>query len=445
MLTTFRLLVILCLLNSFWIHAQKFSFNAGVTKDKIEFQLVNNLVVIPVVVNGKQLSFILDTGSKNTILFSLSDIDSLEIKQVTPIKIRGLGNEGSIDALKSKANTLRIGKTTGNNQIIYIVFDENVNISPKMGIPIHGIIGYEFFKDFVVETNYVTKTLRFYNPKNYVAKTCKKCEVIPIQFDKNRPYVTGEILKNENFKEVKLLLDTGSSDALWLFDQSWGIDLNSKNYFEDFLGYGISGGIYGKKSKLKTYKLNKFQFQDIKVSYPDSSAIIQSLLKEGRAGSIGGEIFRRFSVTINYSKSELTLKKNRYFKDPFYYNMAGITLEHDGMVSVRGFANSDGVHLEKKDRVSIAGAIEIMVNPSFSFFMAPRYVVAEIRENSSASKAGIKKGDVIVSVNGKESYKFKLYELNGLFINNKVGKKMRIKINRNGFDFTYQFKLEKVL
>lgn len=445
MLTTFRLLALLSLLNTFCVPAQSFSFRKGITKDRIDFQLVNNLVVIPVMVNGKELSFILDTGSRNTILFSLSDIDTLEVKQVTPIKIRGLGNEGSIDALKSRANTLKIGKTIGVDQIIYIVFDENVNISPKMGIPIHGIIGYEFFKNFVIETNYITKKLRFYDPKSYVAKKCKKCEVIPIQFEKNRPYVTGKILKGKNYQNVKLLLDTGSSDALWLFDQSWGIDIKKKNYFEDFLGYGISGGIYGKKSKILSYQLNRFTFKEVKVSYPDSSAIIQSLLKEGRAGSLGGEIFRRFLVTIDYSRKQIILKKNSYFKDPFYYNMAGITLEHDGMVSVRGFANEEGVHLEKKSRVSVAGAIEIMVNPSFSFFMAPRYVVSEIRANSPADRAGIKKGDVIVSVNGKESYKFKLFELNSLFLNSKEGKRIRLKINRNGIDFTYQFKLEKVL
>lgn len=445
MLPSFRFLIFLCFLNSICVQAQSFSFPDGVEKDRIDFELVNNLVVIPVMVNGKELSFILDTGSRNTILFSLLDIDTLEVKQVTPIKIRGLGNEGSIDALKSKENTLHVGKAIGQHQVMYIVFDEDVNISPKMGIPIHGIIGYDFFKDFVVEINYVTKRLRFFDPKTYVSKVCKKCEEIPIQFEKNRPYVTGKILKDAIFHDVKLLLDTGSSDALWLFDPSWGIDEEQHNYFEDFLGYGISGSVYGKKSKLSNYQLNSFNFQEVKVSYPDSSAVIQSLLNAGRAGSLGGEICRRFLVVIDYSREQLILKKNRYYKDAFYYNMAGITLEHDGMVSVRGFANEDGVHLEKKDRVSVAGAIEIMVNPSFSFFMAPRYVVSQLRKESPAARAGIRKGDVIISINGKESYRYKLYELNNLFSNNREGKTMRVKVNRNGIEFTLQFRLEKVL
>ncbi|MCH9659706.1 MAG: retropepsin-like domain-containing protein, partial [Bacteroidetes bacterium] len=38
-------------------------------KDRIQFQFLNNLVIIPVEVNGTKLSFLLDTGVNNTLLF----------------------------------------------------------------------------------------------------------------------------------------------------------------------------------------------------------------------------------------------------------------------------------------------------------------------------------------------------------------------------------------
>jgi hypothetical protein len=43
-----------------------------VNKVKIPFQLINNLVFIPINVNGVELTF-LDSGVKETILFSLEE------------------------------------------------------------------------------------------------------------------------------------------------------------------------------------------------------------------------------------------------------------------------------------------------------------------------------------------------------------------------------------
>ena len=52
---------------------------------KLSFQLINNIIVIPVEVNNTKLSFILDTGVDKTILFSLSENDSLGLKNVKKI------------------------------------------------------------------------------------------------------------------------------------------------------------------------------------------------------------------------------------------------------------------------------------------------------------------------------------------------------------------------
>ena len=200
------LLFILCLVFGPFIQAQDFELPSHKKRDRIPFELVNNLVVIPVDVNGKELSFILDTGSRKTLLFSLTDIDSLEINDVTPIKIMGLGSEGLIDALRSENNTLRIGKAKGTKQDLYIVFDKNVNISPKMGYPIHGVIGFDFLRDFVIEINYINKHLTFTKIKEYKRRGCGRCEQIPLQFSNGRPYVSAEIAYGSNRQKLDLLL-----------------------------------------------------------------------------------------------------------------------------------------------------------------------------------------------------------------------------------------------
>ncbi len=69
----------------------KFVLQGG-DKDKIGFKLINNLIVIPVEINGVELSFLLDTGVTKPIIFNFLNIaEDLQINQTDKIYIRGLG------------------------------------------------------------------------------------------------------------------------------------------------------------------------------------------------------------------------------------------------------------------------------------------------------------------------------------------------------------------
>ena len=118
--------------------------------DKISFKLLNNVIVIPVEVNGVALSFLLDSGVSKPIVFNfLKASDSLEILNAETIYLKGLGNNGKVPVLKSSGNTFKIGDVTNYNQDFYVIFDSTINFAPKLGIPIHGIIGFDLFRDLI--------------------------------------------------------------------------------------------------------------------------------------------------------------------------------------------------------------------------------------------------------------------------------------------------------
>ena len=75
-------------------------------KTVIAFQMINNLIFIPIKVNGVELNFLLDTGVEETILFSLEDKGDVSFYNVKKIKLTGLGKEDSIEGLRSTGNTL---------------------------------------------------------------------------------------------------------------------------------------------------------------------------------------------------------------------------------------------------------------------------------------------------------------------------------------------------
>ncbi len=416
-----------------------FSLPETLEKDKITFKLLNNLVVIPVEVNGTTLTFLLDTGVSSTIMFSLSEVDSLELNNTETVKIRGLGEGGSITALKSKNNTLKIGKAIDDDHTIFVIYDKSLNLSTRMGIPIHGIVGFEFFKNLVVKTNYISKKLTFYNPKTYQPKKCKKCEVFDITFQNKKAYLNLDVITSTMSKEVTLLIDSGSSDAIWIFDDKDFINSTLKKSFDDFLGQGLSGSIFGKRSKLSKIKIGDFQLNNVKVAFPNKESMENIKFFKDRDGSLGGDILKRFTIIYDYPNNKISLKKNGQFRTPFHYNMSGLTLKHDGVVLVK-----DKSFSHNSEKTDTSGAVNISLSTVYDFYLAPRFIVSEIREGSPAALAGILKGDEIISVNGKDTHRFELHELIGLF-ESKDGKKIMLKIKRNGIVFKKKFYLKEML
>ena len=74
-----KFLFIISLFISFWTKAQDGFVLENSEKTVIKFKLINNLIFIPMTVNGVELNFLLDSGVAETLLFSLEnkDVDEL--------------------------------------------------------------------------------------------------------------------------------------------------------------------------------------------------------------------------------------------------------------------------------------------------------------------------------------------------------------------------------
>ncbi len=59
-----------------------FHFEGKNKKITVPFKLLNNLIIIPVEVNGVRLNFLLDTGVEQSILFSLDETDQIKFEKI---------------------------------------------------------------------------------------------------------------------------------------------------------------------------------------------------------------------------------------------------------------------------------------------------------------------------------------------------------------------------
>lgn len=416
-------------------------FNISGNKDSyaLSFKMINNLIIIPIEVNGEKLNFLLDTGVDNSLLINLKLEDSLNLKNVEEIRLRGLGEGEHINAVKSKNNSFKLGKIFNNKHMVYAIHSEDLDLSSRLGIDVNGIIGGDLFRDFIVEINYGTKRVKFYNPDTYENNDCKRCEDFDLHFYKNKPYIYATVDVEKEIP-VKLLIDSGGSDALWLFDES-SLDISiPERHFNDYLGRGLSGNIYGKRSKIKKIMLGNYIIEDANVAYPNYNSIEKAYKHEDRNGSIGSEILKRFRIVYDYPNKRLTIKKpSRYFNDPFLYNMSGLELAHNGSVLVGSRQERMASQLGGKKEQSTVQLVYSLV-----YALKPSFKIAELRKDSPAEKAGLLKGDIVLKINGRPAYEYKLQDITYLF-SSKEGKKVKLLVERDGVEIQYGFKLKKLL
>ena len=110
-----------------------FRFTSNKKKTSIPFKLINNLIIVPIEVNGIELNFLLDTGVEETILFSLDEKEELKLYEVQKIKLKGLGIEEAVEGLKSSGNILKVPGMEYRNHDILIVLDQDINFSSTLG------------------------------------------------------------------------------------------------------------------------------------------------------------------------------------------------------------------------------------------------------------------------------------------------------------------------
>ncbi|MFY0629462.1 MAG: aspartyl protease family protein [Flavobacteriaceae bacterium] len=413
-------------------------------KTKVKFRLINNLIVIPVNINGKNLSFILDTGVSKTILFNLSSSDSLRIKGVEETNLLGLGAGKPVASLISKGNTLRIKDIISKNEPIYVLVKDRFDLSAKMGITINGIIGYRLLKDLPVKLDYNNKTITFYNRLTTDLSVCKKCQVLPMELLNNKPYINLQAQLDtvgNKMTDIKVLIDSGGSDAAWLFEHTKKNIVTPKLYFRDILGEGLSGTIYGNRSRIPKLNLGRFEIISPTVSFLDSvSTSIARRIKD-RNGSVGGNILKRFKIWFDYRNRTVVFKKAKSLKGGFNYNMSGLEVIHNGkrLVKVKEYDKAVGGY-DTKSATAADNSITILTRYRFKF--RPSYVINDVIKGSPADEVGLLPNDVIISLNRKPAHTLKLSDINNIF-QDSDNKRITMLVERGKKRLSFKFRLRK--
>lgn len=368
-------------------------FTSKRKKINIPFELVHNLIVIPVRINGSQpLNFILDSGVKNTLITHLYHDDSLDLKDVNKIILSGLGEGHTIEAYESYGNEMFMRGIKGINHQVYVLLEDIFDLSSYMGMPVHGIIGYDIFKNFIVKVDYSNHVLTLYRPDTKLKKR-RKAEEYPLHIEGTKAYVYGNVRQhNGDTIRVKLVIDTGASHSLSLYLPSDERLTLPPKVMKAYLGRGLSGDLHGNIGRVDAFALGKYELEDIPASYPDEESIKLAINIGGRNGNLGSDVLSRFTVVFDYPNSKLTLIPNRKFKEPFNYNMAGFEV--------------------------------ITPLPGTNY-----YVISNVIEGSPAKLLGLEPGDQLLDINGQKCAELLLPEVMSI-LKSRPGRTLRLRLRR---------------
>lgn len=360
----------LCSLDS-GIQAQGFDFaNSKQKSTRIRFQLSNNLIILPVLLNDNQdtLNFVLDTGVGHTLLTDSSFIRQLRLdtNKLRKVIVKGGGVGEVIPTYVVPMQKLRIADLEASFQTVLVVSRSLTYLSQYAGIRIDGIVGYDFLRNLTVQIDYIKKEILVFKPDYFEKKHLKKYSVrhiLRLQLHRQKPYIKAFVTNdNQDTLEVQLLLDTGAGHSVSLdLGSKAGITL-PKKYIESNLGLAVNGLVTGKIGRLRGFSIGDFSWRNVVCSFPDSLLIAFRNENVGKNGSIGIGILERFTLTLDYSQKRCILEPNNRINKGFEVGFSGIEL-------ACGYQNYN------------------------------RYFVVGIQPLSQAYQSGLQIGDEIFSIN----------------------------------------------
>ena len=143
-----------------------FFIKEDVRKVRIPFYSSNNLIIIAVSINGgPKINFLVDTGVRSNILFSKKLGDALGLEYSRRLNIVGADGTSEIWAQVSPINSIDLGDVEGRLQSLLVLEEDFFELEAVIGVPVYGIIGYDFFKYNPVKINYDDGFMEFFQEK----------------------------------------------------------------------------------------------------------------------------------------------------------------------------------------------------------------------------------------------------------------------------------------
>lgn len=368
------------------------SFLDGKRKAVIPFRYVHNFIVIDAKIYGIiPLQFIFDTGAEHIILFKKEYTDLLQVPYERRIPILGSDMSREIYALISRNGVIEITGLAPKPHDLLVLEEDYFNLGELIGTSIAGLIGGSIFKNLIIHIDYKHQKIILHDPRYFNAPD--DYLTVPLQIKTNKPYVQAQAsLLDGSVVQVDLLVDTGAGVPLLLHTNSHPSLSLPQQYIKGKLGIGLGGYLEGYIGRVKKLSLGTFEFPGVLTSFQNVEESWLTDPNKYRNGILGNELLSRFDLYFDYARSQMMIQ-------PYHRKQPPFTMDRSGMILY---------------------AYGLQFN---------QFVVRDVLENSPASRADIRPGDILLRIQGTSAQYFNLDGVNKI-LQKRPGKKIRLELVR---------------
>ncbi|MEM9673947.1 MAG: aspartyl protease family protein [Cyclobacteriaceae bacterium] len=292
---------------------------------QIPFRLHNNHIFVEVQVNeSKPLKFIFDTGAAATVI-SEAEANRLKIVHDGFSTVRS--SRGPKFVYYSDYNDLTLGEVALNRiKMVHLPLN---HLNKALDTSVHGIIGQDVLKKYVVEINYDRTLIILHDPQAFSPPSGYHEQ--DFELIGGRPYIDGSFqLSNGELLSGKFQVDNGSGSFVTLYSPfveehhlTRKIGRTQQIYTMSFSG-AIDRNYAG---RLEEFEFGWFSLSDIPIRL-NQSRYYKKAFKDG-IGHIGNALLKRFNIIFDYHHKQSYWKPNLSFANEFKLAYSGLVVKTD--------------------------------------------------------------------------------------------------------------------
>ena len=350
---------------------------------------------------GPAEHFLFDTGASVTVMDSSWAIEH-GLRTQGRMQASGAGAAGG--ATFATLGSLRVASATGDGieipDVKVAVLDVNPSFEPLFWRRMAGVIGYDVISRFVVTVDYDDSTLVLHDPATW--KYDGKERPLSMVMNGTIPAIHGTF---DGTDEGLFRLDVGSSSTVDVhspFAQAKALK-GRMGRTQAVDGVGFGGAFSSEIGRLRSMSLGPYEWDDPVVVV--SNAKEGAFASEEFAGNIGNRILERFRVTFDYQRRQVILEPGKRYADRDRLTRCGMLLtRREGVVKV-----------------------------------------ASVLVDSPADRAGLREGDQVLTLDGRDIAQWDLPQLSALLDDGDIGRKVPVRVRRDDVEKTYKVKLAEVV
>ena len=350
---------------------------------------------------GPAEDFLFDTGASVTVMDS-SWAAGHGLETQGHMQAAGAGASGG--ASFSTLGSLRVTSAAGDgielHDVKVAVLDVNPSFEPLFWKPMAGVIGYDVISRFVVTLDYDDSTLVLHDPASWHYGGTEK--PLPMVMNGPVPAIEGTF---DGEDKGLFRLDVGSSSTVDVhapFAAAKGLK-GRMGRTQRVDGVGFGGSFSSEIGRLRSMSLGPYEWDD--------PVVVLSTAKEGAfaseefAGNIGNRVLERFRVTFDYQRREVMLEPGKRYAE--------------------------------RDRLTRCGALLMRRQGVVT--------VSSVLANSPADRAGLRAGDQVLSLDGRDIARWDLPEVSALLDDGDLNRKVPMRLRRGDTEKSVKIKLAEVI